>query len=360
MTEERFSALRQLGWGLRFEEAFAAYTDEGLSPARVLIRQKNRYILSDGLRELSAEIAGRIHFTARTAGDYPAVGDWVVVRMRSGERAATILAILPRTSAFVRKIPGEREEEQVVAANIDTVFLVNGFDAGVNIRRIERYLVVAATSGARPVIVLNKVDLDPGADEVVREVCTAFPDVPVVVTSATRDLGLQDVAGFVPAGETAALLGPSGVGKSTIVNMLLGREHFATDEVRSADRKGRHRTSHRELVILPSGGLLIDTPGMRELQLWDVEEGVQDSFDDIEALAVDCKFRDCKHAGEPGCAVQRAVDEGRLDPDRLNSYAKLQREAAYQRRRTDKAEQLREKQRWKTLAQHRRWYKKNT
>lgn len=355
MTGDRFPALRQLGWRPFFEEQFAGHTGEGLSPARVIIRRKNRYVLSDGIQESSAEIAGRIHYTARTAGDYPAVGDWVVVRARQNEGTATILAILPRTSSFIRKIPGIREEEQVVAANIDTVFLVNGFDAGVNIRRLERSLVLVATSGARPVIILNKADLDPGADEVFRDVRMAFPDVPVLVTSATEGSGLQDVAGLVPPGETAAMLGPSGVGKSTIVNALLGREHFATDEVRSADRKGRHRTSHRELVILPSGGLLIDTPGMRELQLWDVDAAVQDTFDDIEELASECKFRDCKHSGEPGCAVQAALEEGRLDPGRLESFTKLQREAAYQRRRTDKAEQLREKQRWKKLmAQNKR------
>ncbi|MBP1657826.1 MAG: GTPase RsgA [Bacteroidetes bacterium] len=355
MTGERFPALLHLGWRPFFEEQFAGHAGEGFAPARVIIRQKNRYVLSDGIQEWSAEIAGRIHYTARTAGDYPAVGDWVVVRTRQNEGTATIHAIIPRTSSFVRKIPGTREEEQVVAANIDTAFLVNAFDAGVNLRRIERYLVLIATSGARPVIILNKADLDPGAEEIVQDVRTAFADIPVLLTSATEGSGLQEVSGLVPPGETAAMLGPSGVGKSTIVNALLGREHFATDEVRSVDRKGRHRTSHRELVVLPSGGLLIDTPGMRELQLWEVDAEVQDTFDDIEALAMECKFRDCKHSGEPGCAVRAALEEGTLDPGRLESFAKLQREAAYQRRRTNKAEQLREKQRWKKLmAQHKR------
>jgi ribosome biogenesis GTPase len=354
MTEPSF-ALQQMGWRPFFDEHLAQHIEAGLSPARVIIRRKNRYVLSDGVQEWVAEIAGSIHFTARTAGDYPAVGDWVVIRTRQQEGTATIHAILPRMSSFVRKIPGVREEEQVVAANIDTVFLVNGFDAGVNIRRIERYLVVVTSCGARPVLILNKADLDPDAEEIVTEVRTAFPDVPVLVTSATEGSGLEEIVNQIPAGQTAALLGPSGVGKSTIANALLGREHFATDEVRLADRKGRHRTSHRELVVLPSGGLLIDTPGMRELQLWDTDEGVQESFDDIEELAAGCKFRNCQHEGEPGCAVQMAVDEGRLDPGRLVSYAKLMREAAYQKRRTNKVEQLREKQRWKKLmSQHKR------
>jgi ribosome biogenesis GTPase len=357
MTESS-SALRKMGWGPFFDEHLAQHTEAGLSPARVIIRRKNRYVLSDGVQEWVAEIAGSIHFTARTGGDYPAVGDWVVIRTRKKEGTATIHAILPRKSSFVRKIPGIREEEQVVAANVDTVFLVNGFDAGVNIRRIERYLVVVTSCGSRPVLILNKTDLDPNAGEIAAEVRNAFPSVPVLATSATEESGLEEIVNQIPAGETAALLGPSGVGKSTIVNALLGRIHFATDEVRQADRKGRHRTSHRELVVLPSGGLLIDTPGMRELQLWDADEGVQETFDDIEELATGCKFRNCQHAGEPGCAVQTAVEEGRLDPGRLVSYAKLFKEAAYQRRRTDKAEQLREKQRWKKLtSQHKRRYK---
>ncbi|MCC6397502.1 MAG: ribosome small subunit-dependent GTPase A [Bacteroidetes bacterium] len=359
MTEADRENLRRLGWDAFFQEHLPGHIEAGLAPARVIIRQKNRYTLSDGTQEWSAEISGRIHFTARTAGDYPAVGDWVVIRARPEEGAATIHAILPRKSSFVRKVPGVREEEQVVAANIDTVFLVNGFDAGVNIRRIERYLVAVAENGARPVIVLNKADLDPEADEVVEEVRAAIPAVPLVVTSAKKGSGLEQLLAYVGLGQTAALLGPSGVGKSTIVNALLGEQRFATDEVRLTDRKGRHVTSHRELVVLPSGGLLIDTPGMRELQLWDVDEGVQETFDDIEELAAACKFRDCKHAGEPGCAVRAAVEDGTLDEDRLASFAKLQREIAFQRRRTDKAEQLREKQRWKKLtSQHKRGYKK--
>ncbi len=358
MTRHNAAALEQLGWQPFFEDHFTGYAEEGLAPARVIIRQKNRYTLSDGKQEWSAEIAGRIHFTARTSGDYPAVGDWVVIRPRQEKDGATILAILPRKSSFVRKIRGIREEEQVIAANIDTVFLVNGFDAGVNIRRIERYLVIVAESGARPVVVLNKADLDPDAEEVVRDVRSAMPSIPIVVTSAITGSGLESLLDYVDAGQTAALLGPSGVGKSTIVNSLLGEERFATDEVRSADRKGRHTTSHRELVRLPGGVLVIDTPGMRELQLWEGEEGIQDTFDDIEKLSSECKFRDCKHTGEPGCAVQAAVIEGTLEPDRLASFAKLQREVAYQKRRTDKAEQLREKQRWKKLtARHKRRYK---
>lgn len=342
-------ALGLIGWDPWFADQFARVTDPSLTPARVIIRQKRRYVLSDGDREWAAEIAGRIHYTARSAGDYPAVGDWVAVRTRPDEGAATIHFILPRRSSFIRKHPGIREEEQVVAANIDVAFLVDAFDAGVNLRRLERFLVIAAEGGARPVIVLNKADLDPDAAEVVDEVRATLIGIPVIVTTAKEGIGLEALHDHLPPGQTATLLGPSGVGKSTIANALLGDERFATGEVREDDRRGRHTTSHRELVRLPSGGLLIDTPGMREIQLWDAEEGIHEAFDDIEELATQCRFRDCKHAGEPGCAVNAAIEDGSLDPGRLVNYEKLQKENAWQERRTDKAAQLREKERWKKI-----------
>lgn len=349
MTGSEETALRAYGWHASFAAHLAALAEPSLEPARVIIRQKNRYTLTDGEREWDAEISGRIHYAARTAGDYPAVGDWVAIKKRPGEGTATIHTILTRRSCFTRRNPGEREEEQIVAANIDVVFLVDAFDAGVNIRRLERYLVLASQGGARPVIVLNKADLDPDADEVVDEVRATIPGIPVVVTSATKKSGLASILEHLPAGETAALLGPSGAGKSTIANALLGEERFATGDVRDGDRKGRHTTSHRELVQLPSGGLLIDTPGMREIQLWDADEGVEETFEDIEELALQCRFSDCRHASEPGCAVNGAIERGELDPGRLGNFEKMLRERAYQERRTDKAAQLREKERWKKI-----------
>lgn len=341
--------LRSLGWHPSFAAHLAQLTDASLEPARVIIRQKNRYVLADGVREWEAEISGRIHYAARSSGDYPAIGDWVAVRKRPDEGSATIHTILERRSCFIRRNPGVREEEQIIAANIDLVFLVDAFDAGVNVRRLERYLVIAAQGGARPVIVLNKADLDPDADDVVDEVRTVLPGIPIVVTSATKQQGLKALLEHLKAGETAALLGPSGAGKSTIANALLGEERFETGEVREGDRRGRHTTSHRELVQLPSGGCLIDTPGMRELQLWDIDEEVQETFEDIEELALKCKFRDCRHGNEPGCAVADAIERGELDPGRLVNYEKMKKELAYQERRTDKAAQLREKERWKKI-----------
>ncbi len=351
--------LLSLGWNSHFAERFAALSQEGVLPARVAIQQKHRYILYTAMGERPGEIAGRVHYEAHGTQDYPVVGDWVIVRERPGEEMVTIVGILPRLTRFARKAIGVRTVEQVIAANIDTAFIVNGLDAGINPRRVERYLVLAAESGARAVIVLNKADLVTDAPGAARDLASIAHGSPVVVTSAIRNEGLDSLLKFLPSGSTGALLGPSGVGKSTIANQLLGQNRLETGEVRAADRKGRHITSHRELVILPGGGLLIDSPGMRELQLWGGEEGIQEAFEDIVALAEACKFRDCQHIAEPECAVRAALEGGRLDPARYASFQKLQKEIAYQARLLDKTASLKEKQRAKRLtAQHKRGYRK--
>jgi ribosome biogenesis GTPase len=352
--------LRAFGWNDRFAERFGAIPLEGILPARVAVQQKHRYILYTSVGERPGEIAGRIHYEAHGTEDYPVVGDWVAVRERPGEAMVTIVAVLPRLTRFARKAVGVRAVEQVVAANIDTVFVVNGLDTGTNPRRVERYLVLAAECGARAVIVLNKADLVNNADEMVHGLASIARDIPIIVMSAARDEGVDKLLAFLPYGSTGAMLGPSGVGKSTIINRLLRQNKFKTGEVRAADRKGRHTTSHRELVVLPGGGLLIDTPGMRELQLWGGEESVQEAFDDIDALTGACKFRDCTHAAEPGCAVRAALEEGRLDRARYASFQKLQKELAYQQRLVDKTASLKEKQRAKRLtSQHKRGYRKS-
>lgn len=352
--------LQIFGWNDRLAEEFRAVPLEDVVPARIAVQQKHRYILYTATGERPGEIAGRIHFEAHGTGDYPVVGDWVAVRERPGEATVTIVAILPRLTRFSRKAIGVRTVEQVIAANIDTVFLVNGLDSELNLRRIERYLVLAAESGARPVIILNKADLVENAADIARSLAPIAPGVPIIAMSAVRDEGISRVLEFLPFGSTGALLGPSGVGKSTIVNHLLGQERLETGDVRATDHKGRHTTSHRELVVLPEGGLLIDTPGMRELQLWGGDEGVHETFSDIDALASACKFRDCKHETEPGCAVRAALEDGRLDEARFSSFRKLQKEIAYQERLKEKTASLQEKQRAKRLtAQHKRGYRKS-
>jgi len=351
-------SLKTFGWNAFFGRSFAPFVSEGYSASRVAVQHKAQYELYTEYGELSAETTGRMQYDARGKGDLPVVGDWVVIRAREQEDKATIYDILPRKSKFSRKAAGTKTEEQIVAANIDTVFLVMGLDGNFNLRRLERYLVVAWESGADPVIVLNKADLCDDIEQKVREVESVALGVPVVVVSAISNRGLDQVLAHVKQGATGALLGSSGVGKSTIVNHLLGRELLKTQEVRETDDRGRQTTTRRELIVLPSGGLLMDTPGMRELQLWGGEEGINDVFEDIAELARQCPFRDCQHGSEPGCAVQQALENGALDPRRFASYQKLQKEIAYLSRRQDKSAELVEKERWKKIgAAHKKLYK---
>jgi ribosome biogenesis GTPase len=343
-------SLETFGWSEFFARSFAPFAGAGYGAGRVAVQHKAQYELYTEHGELSAETTGRMQHDARSKKDLPIVGDWVVIRAREQENKATIYDIVPRKSKFSRKAAGTKTEEQIVAANIDTVFLVTGLDGNFNLRRLERYLVLAWESGADPVIVLNKADLCDDIEQKVREVQSIALGVPIVAMSAIRDRGLDQVLAHIKAGTTGALLGSSGVGKSTIINHLLGRELLKTQEVRETDDRGRQTTTRRELIVLPSGGLLMDTPGMRELQLWGGDEGIKDAFQDIAELAEQCPFRNCQHGPEPGCAVQQALQDGTLDAARFASYQKLQREIDYFSRRQDKPADLIEKERWKKIA----------
>jgi len=342
-------SLESYGWSEFFARSFASFVDEGYSAGRVAVQHKTQYELYTEYGELSAETTGKMQYDARSKKELPVVGDWVVIRAREQESKATIYDILPRKSKFSRKAAGAKTEEQIVAANVDAVFLVTGLDGNFNLRRLERYLVVAWESGADPVIVLNKADLCDDIGQKVREVESVALGVPIVVVSAINDRGLDQVLAHIKLGTTGALLGSSGVGKSTIINHLLGRELLRTQEVRATDDRGRQTTTRRELIVLPSGGLLMDTPGMRELQLWGGDEGILDAFQDIAELAQQCPFRDCQHGPEPDCAVQQALEDGTLDAARFASYQKLQREIAYFKRREDKPADVIEKERWKKI-----------
>jgi ribosome biogenesis GTPase / thiamine phosphate phosphatase len=306
--------LEALGWSAFFADAFPP--DDELIPARVAVQQRGQAILLAEQGELRGIPRDAVH---------PAVGDWVAARPLAGEDKAAIEAILPRRTVFSRKEPWLRTEEQVVAANVDTLFLVQGLGHDFNVRRLERYLTAAWESGAEPVIVLTKTDLYDDVAGAVEEAEAIAFGVPVHALSSVTGEGLEQLDPHLSPGRTVALLGSSGVGKSTLVNRLLGQERLATQELR-ADGRGRHTTSHRELVPLPSGALLVDTPGMRELQLWAGEVSLETSFADVAELATQCRFADCAHSAEPGCAVRAALAEGRLDPERWDSYRKLQRE----------------------------------
>ncbi|HET7616542.1 MAG TPA: ribosome small subunit-dependent GTPase A [Bacillales bacterium] len=327
--------LKNLGWNDQFEEAFARNETKGVQPARVILEHKGMYKVHNGNEEVSAEITGNMRFNAAERDDYPAVGDWVVVQPLEGEQKARIHAILPRTSKFSRKAAGNETNEQIIAANVNTVFLVNALNHDFNTRRMERYLTIAWESGANPVIVLSKADLcDDPADKISEVEAVAF-GVPIHVVSAEKNEGLDELTSYFENGQTVALLGSSGVGKSTLINRLYGDSIQDVNEIRKGDDRGKHTTTHRELIVMPEGGMLVDTPGMRELQLWESEDSLTHSFSDIEELAEQCKFRDCRHKSEPGCAVKRAIDDGALDVDRFKNYLKLQRELAFLERKNE-------------------------
>jgi ribosome biogenesis GTPase / thiamine phosphate phosphatase len=341
--------LEQFGWSDRHASSFAPYCQQGFTAGRVAIEYRNTYLLYTEQGEQFAQVTGKLRHQATGIQDFPAVGDWVVVQPRATEQRATIQAILPRTSKFSRKVAGSTIEEQMIATNVDTVFLVSGLDGDLNLRRIERYLILAWESGATPVILLNKADLCPNIEHHLTEVEAIAIGVPIIVLSAAHQQGLESLKPYLQPGQTIALLGSSGVGKSTITNQLKGEQVQAIQAVRQGDDRGKHTTTHRQLIPLPSGALIIDTPGMRELQIWSGTAGLPETFADIEALAQQCHFRNCQHEQEPGCAIQQALADRQLDPKRFYHYQKLQRELHHLNRKQDQRANLAEKERWKKI-----------
>jgi ribosome biogenesis GTPase len=312
--------LEDIGWDAIFADAFEPYAADNLIPARVSARHHGPCELMTERGRMGGIPAGKL-----SDDELPAVGDWVAARPLDGERKAVIEAVLPRRTSFTRKEAWQRTVAQVVAANVDTVFVVTAFGFDLNPRRLERYLTAAWDSGSTPVVVVNKSDMatDPMAELLEIEPVTMAVSVHAV--SAVTGDGLEALDPYLQTGRTIALLGSSGVGKSTLVNRFAGREVLAVAET-SAGGRGRHTTSHRELVPLPSGAILLDTPGMRELQLWADEEALDTTFSEIAELASQCRFNDCAHKSEPGCAIRRALYEGTLSQERWDSYCKLQRE----------------------------------
>ena len=342
--------LEALGWDAGWAETFTPHAATGHRPARVVAVHRDTAVIRDGDGDRSAQVSGAFRFEALAASDFPAVGDWVAI-----DEGGVIAAVLPRRSAFKRMAAdGSRrvaglDDEQIMAANIDVALLVAGLDNDFNLRRIERYLAVAWSSGITPVVVLNKADLTDDVDGRLVAVDAIAPGVAIIAVSAHTGAGLDALRTHLTRGTTAAILGSSGVGKSTLVNALLGEDRQKTAEVRESDSRGRHTTTHRELFELPGGSLLVDTPGIRALEVLGAEQGVETSFDDVTELAAMCRFSDCNHEGEPGCAVRAAIAEGRLDEGRLDSHRKLERELARTARQGDPRARAEHRRTWRLI-----------
>jgi ribosome biogenesis GTPase len=353
MSQDTLTMKESLGWDEHFAERWERLPNDGSPPearrfpARVVAEERDLYRIQEGpLDSRWAEVTGRLRYDAEL---FPAVGDWVVCTAEPGQDRASIHAVLPRRTCLRRREAGRSERAQVLAANVDIGFVVSSLNADLNPRRIERYLTTIWDGGARPVILLTKRDLCPDADDRVSEIASACPGVEVLPLSAITGEGLDVLAPFLAPGRTVVFLGSSGVGKSTLLNRLLGKEAARTLPIRESDERGRHATTSRHLWVLPAGTLVIDTPGMRELRLLADETSLDRAFEELGELARSCRFTDCGHRTEPGCAVRAALASGAISRERIASYDKLGRELAFQARKNDKAESKREKDRWKRI-----------
>jgi ribosome biogenesis GTPase len=333
LSSESLIDLAQIGWD-EDRAQFMEQNHPGLVPARIAVEYGHSYAAFAEGGEMSAEVSGRMRHESVTRGELPAVGDWVAARAVPGEDKLMIEAVLPRRSSFSRDVAGLTTQEQVLAANVDKLFILAGLDGDLNLRRVERFLTLAWESGAVPIVVLTKTDKADDVPGALDAVAAIAPGVEVLPVCAPDGIGVEAVLEQLSGNPTVALLGSSGVGKSTLINRMLGEDVMTTKKVRW-DGKGRHTTSHRQLIPLPGGGAVIDTPGLRELRLWDANEGIDVSFSDITELAERCRFNDCSHEHEPGCGVLAALEDGSLDASRLASFRKLAKELAALERRKD-------------------------
>ena len=347
MQPRTMGSLAAYGWNDEWESVFESLEQPELVPARVAVEHRSAYLLYTEVGDVSGQMTGKLRLEAEIDAERkPAVGDWVAIRQLDGERRAVIVDVLARRTRFIRKQAGMQTTAQVVAANVDVVFVVSSLDQDLNPRRLERYLTLGWESGAFPVVVLTKADLCDDLDGALDTLASVTQGLDVHVASAVTGQGIEDLRPYIDGGRTAAFVGSSGVGKSSLINCLAGSEVQPIGDLRN-DGKGRHTTTKRELIVLPSGGVVLDTPGMRELQLWDASSGIEGTFEEITALMDSCRFSDCSHTSEPGCAVLEAVKSGAVTEERLESYRKLQRELIRLERKQSKAAEAAERRRWR-------------
>jgi ribosome biogenesis GTPase len=351
--------LIELGWNSFFDAQWETFKDESLYALRIVRENREQYLAYGELGEFHCEVSGKFRHNSNSKSKYPAVGDWVAASVRDEEKKATIHAVFERKSFLSRKVVGENTDEQIVAANIDFIFIVTGLDDNYNLRRIERYLTMAWNSGAIPIVILNKADLCEDAESKKLEVESIAIGVDVLLVSSMSSSSLELLKKYTNPGKTIAFIGSSGVGKSTLINSLLGTNKQKVNSVSGLGSRGKHTTTYRELILLDNGCIVIDTPGMRELQLWGDEDGLKQTFDDIKELALYCKYKDCNHISEPGCAILEAVKKGNISQERLDSYYKLKKELSYLEDRLTLKPSVIEKSRSKKISKLVKNYYKN-
>ena len=349
--------LIKLGWNESLDQEFSSFRAIGFIAGRVVIENRDNYLILTDSGEHRAEASGKLLFGAESPADLPKVGDWIAASLYDQSNLAIIQEILPRKTKLSRKVAGKKTQEQIIAANIDFVFVVQGLDDEFNLRRLERYLTLVQEHGIKPVVILNKIDLHKGYAEFVEKSKNVAGDFPVIPLSAATRQGIEMLQNFVADGYTYAFIGSSGVGKSTIINSLMGEDIQKTQELRNIASKGRHTTTKRELIVFPGGGLLIDTPGMRELSLWEGEEGVAEVFSEIAERAEYCRFSDCSHTVEKGCAVLESVENGEILPARYQSYLKLKKEQVLINAKKSQ-KNYNSKKRWKDISKEIKRYRR--
>ena len=345
--------LKELGWNSFFQNHFKQFEDGKNIPARVSSIRKDTYQVFSEKGELRAKILGKIYNRSHSKSDFPVIGDWVVLDFDPSSDFSSISAILPRQSRFSRKVSGSRKrkssgiiDEQIIAANIDTVFIIMGLDRDFNVRRIERYLTLVFDSGANPVILLNKSDICKDTEDKIIKIESIALGIPIHTLSAKNHVGLDLLLKYLQKGQTVALVGSSGVGKSTLINSLLGEQRQKVENLSQSGRKGQHTTTTREMIFVPSGGMIIDNPGLREIQLSADQDGLKESFKDIEEIAQYCRFNDCQHDEEPNCSVKAAIEDGTIDANRYHNYLKLKQELWYLDQSKNKTSRQLEQAKW--------------